>query len=109
MVAKENVRELSSREFSDFIKDKGLVIIDFYAEWCMPCVMMAPIFESVAENIGNKAKFAKVNVEESGKIAQEHNASSIPTLIFFKDGKEVDRIVGAVDEEELETKIKEYL
>jgi len=102
-----SVQELSASGFSSAINGKELVVIDFYAEWCMPCVMMGPIFESLAEE-NNDVKFAKINIEEANEIAQENEVSSIPCFIFFKDGKEVHRIVGSTSEDELNEKIKEF-
>ena len=101
------VKEVTNGDYKELIensKDK-LTIVDFYAERCMPCVMMGPVFESVSE--ANKdVEFAKVNIEDSQEIAQEYQVSSIPCLIFFKDGKEIDRVVGAVPEDALNEKIK---
>jgi len=94
-------------EFESFIKS-GFSIIDFFAEWCMPCVMMAPVFEEISEKIGKngKIKFGKVNIDDNSDIARKFNIMSIPCFILFKDGKEVDRIVGSVSAEQLEEKIK---
>jgi len=102
-----NINEITNGEFSKALENEGLTIVDFYAEWCMPCVMMGPVFEAVAEN-NQETNFAKVNIEDSQDLAKENAVSSIPCLVFFKDGKEIDRIVGAVDEQELENKIKEH-
>jgi len=98
------IKELTSNEFSKLISNDNLGVVDFYAEWCMPCLMMAPVFEGIAEKTKN-IDFGKVNIEESEKLAKEYNVSSIPCLIFFKSGKEVDRIIGSVSEEIIEDKI----
>lgn len=100
--------ELTNGKFDDFIKE-GVVLIDFYADWCMPCVMMGPIVDEVAEKLKGKAKVAKVNVEDGQEIAQKFNVSSIPNFVLFKDGKVVDQFVGGMSEEELEEKIKAHL
>lgn len=105
MIAKESVPELSAAEFSELINQKELNVIKFYAEWCMPCVMMGPIFEAVAEK-QSKAKFGKVNIDESEKLAKEYDVETIPCTIFFKKGKEIDRITGSCSEDELQDKIK---
>lgn len=91
-------------EFDKFI-EKGICVIDFWAEWCMPCLMMAPIFEEVSEKF-SKIKFGKVNIEDNKELASKFNIMSIPCLIIFKSGKEADRIIGAVPAEALEEKIK---
>lgn len=114
MTAKENVPELTLREFSEILSknksDSGLVIIDFYAEWCMPCVMMEPIIDAVA---GKKRKesirFYKINTEETGEFSAKNKISVIPCLIFFKNGQEVGRVTGIADEKTIEEKIQEIL
>jgi len=85
------------------------VIVDFWAEWCGPCRMMAPAFEKVAASLPLKARFLKVNTEESGDIAQQYRIQSIPTLIAFKGGKEVDRVSGALPEEQLLKWVQQFL
>lgn len=108
---KELVSELTQTEFSKIIKDKNvsLIIADFYAEWCFPCTMMAPVMEQFAEKNKDDVKFVKINVDDASQLADQYEISSIPCIIFFKEGKEVDRIVGAVNEAILEEKIKDYL
>jgi len=110
MAKKEAVIELTQKEFPGVINDKEtpLVIVDFFAEWCMPCVKMGPVFERLAEK-HSKVKFCKINVDEAGEIANEYEVSSIPCVIFFKDGEEVDRVVGGVSDFVLEEKIFDYL
>jgi thioredoxin 1 len=72
----------------------GLVLIDFWASWCMPCKMMAPILNEIAEEAGDTAKIAKVNVEEFQQLSAKFSVRNIPTLILMKNGKEIDRFVG---------------
>ncbi len=99
------VEELSNHgEFEKFV-EKGISVIDFFAEWCMPCVMMAPVFEEM-EGRFKKIKFGKLNVDDNKEIAEKFKVMSIPCLIIFKNGKEAGRIVGNVGEEVLEAKIK---
>lgn len=69
-------------------------LVDFWAPWCMPCRMIAPIVEEIAEEMGGKAVVGKVNVDDEGDLAMQFGVASIPTLIVFKDGKEVKRVVG---------------
>lgn len=72
----------------------GVVLIDFWASWCMPCKMLAPVINEVAEEVEGTAKIGKLNVEEQKEIAARFSIRSIPTLILLKDGKEVKRFVG---------------
>lgn len=69
-------------------------LVDFWAPWCMPCRMIAPIVEEIAEEVQGKAVVGKVNVDEEGELAMQFGVASIPTLIVFKGGKEVKRVVG---------------
>ena len=105
MTNNDKVRELTNGEFKNFI-EKGTVAIDFFAQWCMPCLMMAPIFEEMSERFKGKIKFAKVNVDDNQELASKFKVMSIPTTIIFKEGKEVKRFIGAMQAEDLENKIK---
>ncbi len=103
-----NVLEVTSKQFDDFIK-KGFVFIDFFAEWCMPCVMMAPVLEEVSEKFKNKIKFGKVNVGDNEELARKFEVSSIPHFILFKDGKEIDNFGSAIEADELESRLKKFV
>jgi len=107
-MASDNVPELSGKEFDDFTK-KGLVLIDFFADWCMPCMMMVPVIEDLSQKFKGKIKFGKVDVSEAGDIAHKFEVSSIPNFTILKDGKVVGQIIGAVGEEELEKKLEGFL
>jgi thioredoxin 1 len=104
----ENVSELSAKKFDEFTKS-GLVFVDFFAEWCMPCVMMAPIVEEVSNKFKKKIKFGKINVSENEAISRKFDVSSIPNFVLFKDGKPVEQFVGAMDAEELENRLKKFV
>ena len=96
------------RNNDDFVK-KGIVLVDFHADWCMPCVMMSPIVEDMSEKFKGKIKIGKVNVEDNQEISQKYNISSIPNFLVFKNGKIIEQFVGAISEEELENKMKKYI
>ena len=81
------------------------VLVDFWAEWCMPCHMVAPTVKTIAKKYKGKLKVCKVNVDEAPKTSSEYGIMSIPTLAIFKGGKVVDKIVGVVPESELAPKI----
>lgn len=93
----------------EVLKSTQPVLVDMWAPWCGPCRMVGPVIESLAEKNKDKFKFCKLNVDENRMIASGYNVMSIPTLMFFKDGKAVDMVVGAVPEEALQQKIDEHL
>ena len=89
----------SAEEFNKIVNNVTIpVIIDFWAVWCGPCQMFAPTFESVAKNYPLKANFLKVNTEEVQEIAAQFGIRSIPTITALKNGKEIDRVMGALNE-----------
>ena len=91
------VIELNEGNFSSKIQ-KGVILVDFYAQWCGPCRMMAPILEKIASTIGDKATIAKLDIDKEQNLAAKFQIASIPTLILFKDGKEIKRESGLQDE-----------
>ena len=102
------VEELTKGKFNDFIQE-GTVLIDFFADWCMPCLMMAPVIDELDEKFKGKIKFGKVDVGENQALAQKFEVSSIPNFVLFKDGKIAERFVGSMPEEEFEEKLKKFL
>lgn len=104
------VLELNNDHFEgEVLQAKMPVIVDFWAEWCGPCKMMAPIFEEVSKEFAGKVKFAKVNTDNSSKLAEEYGITGIPCLIMFYKGEEVERIVGFNQKGALKMKIEEIL
>ena len=99
-MAGENIKVLNDASFESGIKS-GTTLVDFYADWCGPCRMLAPVLERVASEVQGKAQVAKLDVDNAQRIASTFNVTSIPTLILFRDGKEVGRIVGLKDAETL--------
>ena len=85
------------------------VVIDFWAEWCIPCKKIAPIIDELAEQYEGRVKIGKYNVEESSDVATEFGIRSIPTILFFRDGKLVDKNVGSISKSNLEEKINALL
>jgi len=101
---------LESSSFDKSIENATMpVLVDFWAEWCIPCRVMAPVIEELARDYSGKAIFAKVNVDENPEVSQRYNIMSIPHFIIFKDAKPVERIVGAVGREPLEEALKKHL
>jgi len=94
----ELIEHLTAQNFAHKTKN-GVVLVDFWADWCMPCKMMAPILNEVAEATDGTATIYKLNVDEQQQVAPQYGIRSIPTMILFKDGKEVERIVGVKSKE----------
>jgi thioredoxin 1 len=99
--------ELTDKNFKTEILDaQVLSIVDFWAPWCMPCRMIAPILEEIAKDYSGKLKVGKVNVDNETNLAAQYSIMSIPALLFFKDGKVVTQVIGAVPKEHIEEKLK---
>lgn len=84
---------VNEKEFDATIKE-GTTLVDFYADWCGPCKMVAPVLEDVSKDFNDKVNFIKVNVDQEGNLAERFGVMSIPTLILFKDGQIVDQVLG---------------
>lgn len=85
---------------------QGIVLVDFYADWCPPCKMLSPILEELSNDTNLKAKIVKLNVDENNKIAIDYMVRSVPTIIYFKSGKMVDKVVGFEDKETILKRIE---
>ena len=94
-MATKNIKILDEESFDEFIS-KGNAVIDFYADWCGPCKVMAPEFESAASELASKVKFGKVDVDKNQGLAQRFQVMSIPTTILFKNKEQVERKSGAL-------------
>jgi len=91
----DNLTQVTDQNFSDVVlKSEKPVVVDFWAPWCRPCLMMAPIYEEFANEYGDKMTFAKLNTDDNQMTAGRLGIQGIPTLIFFRNGREIDRIVG---------------
>ena len=88
---------------------KGVAVVDFYADWCGPCKMFAPVFLEAKNEYEGRVSFAKVNVDDNRSLALKYKVLGIPTIIFFKDGEAVDRVSGIMDKDKLYAKIDAIL
>jgi len=101
--------EVTDVTFKETIQNHSLVVVDCWAAWCAPCRMVAPIIDEMARDYAGKILFGKLNVDENRQVATQYEIMSIPTLLVFKNGQLVDRVVGAMPRQMLEPKITRYL
>ena len=105
-----NIVTLTNENFDDQIKQHTTpILVDFWAEWCGPCRMVAPVLEKLADEYDGKARIGKVNVDEHGGLAAKFGVQSIPTLLVFKEGKVVDQFVGATTRDVLAKLIDKHV
>ena len=104
------MQEVTDQSFEqDVLKSEVPVLVDFWAEWCGPCKMLAPTVEKVANEYEGKAKFVKLNIDDNDQVAQQFGIKGIPTLILFKDGSEADRTVGLTTKDNISRMIDRVL
>ena len=92
----ENLKKITEDKFEEEVK-QGIVLVDFYADWCGPCRMIAPHLENIAKELHGQATIVKLDVDHAQRVSSAHQVTSVPTLILFREGKEVGRIVGVRD------------
>ncbi len=100
--------KLSDSTFDSYVQKYPMVIVDCYADWCMPCRMVSPIVEELAVDMQGKVAFGKLNVDESQMVAMKYRIMSIPTLLVFRDGNLIDTIIGAMPKTALKSRIDNY-
>ncbi|HEX8852293.1 MAG TPA: thioredoxin [Pyrinomonadaceae bacterium] len=104
------VNEVSDSNFeSDVLQADKPVLVDFWAPWCAPCRMLAPIVDAVAEKYAESARVVKLNVDENPGVSQRYGIKGIPTLILFKNGKEEERVVGATSKDAISRMIDKHV
>jgi thioredoxin 1 len=104
------IEELTDDSFeSEVLKSNTPVVVDFWAPWCGPCHMVAPVLEAVAQKMNGHIRFLKLNTDKNMKTAQKYGIMAIPSLLVFKNGQEVDRIVGFMPQDKLEEKLQNVI
>ena len=102
-----SVLSLNEKNFEEEgLKSEKSVLVDFWASWCGPCRMMAPVIDEIAEEMGETVKVCKINIDEEKNLAVKYNVMSIPTFIVLKNGKEVGRTIGVQDKSEITKMLK---
>jgi thioredoxin 1 len=109
-MAFDKVIHITDNTFDEqVIKGKGLILVDFWAEWCGPCRMVAPILEELAVEYEGRITVTKLNVDGNQGTAARFGIRSIPTILFFKDGSQVDQVIGAIPKSAFKTKVQQHL
>ena len=104
------VQEVSVDNFeNEIIKNDKLTVVDFYANWCGPCRKLSPILEEVESELSADIKFAKINTDENIEVAKQYQVSGLPTLLIFKNGEVVERLVGLMPKNSIITNIEKYI
>jgi thioredoxin 1 len=101
--------DLTDENFMSAIKNHDLMIVDCWAPWCGPCRMLSPVIEELARTYSGKVVFGKLNTDNNRRVASQFGIMSIPTLLFFKDGRHVDTVIGAVPKKVIEDAIRKYM
>ena len=105
-MASPHIASLTKESFAkEVLQSSTPVVVDFWAEWCGPCKMLAPILNELAEEYGNRLKFTKVNIDEHQELATQYGIQSIPTLLLFRRGEVTDQMVGLRSKRELKMKL----
>lgn len=102
-------RLINSTDFPALVQDDKLLVVDFFATWCAPCKKLSPTLDEVSEEFGDRVNIVKVDVDESEDLAMTYGIRSVPTVLFFKNGQQVDKFVGALPKSEIVSKIENQL
>ena len=106
----KNIIHVAANTWDDIVlKSKKPVLVDFWAEWCGPCRMVGPALEQLSDTMNGKVKIAKLNVDENQEIAMKYGIKSIPSLLLFKEGREIGRTIGAASQEAYQRFVEQFL
>ena len=109
-MADERILSLNEENFDEEIQQRrSPILVDFWADWCQPCKVIAPTLDQLAEELSGRAWIAKVNVDDSGNLANRFGVRSIPTLVVFKEGKVVDQLIGAAPKDQIRDMVQKHL
>jgi thioredoxin 1 len=108
MATNNGIKNITDENFEE-VTGKGVSLVDFWAPWCQPCLIQAPILERVAERVGEKADICKLNVDENREMAMKYGITGIPTLLIFKDGQAVQQFVGLQQDDALVSSLESYM
>jgi thioredoxin 1 len=100
--------KITDVDFDDFVKKYETIVIDCWAPWCGPCRMVSPIIDELAKEMQGKIVFGKLNVDENQKTSIKHQIMSIPTMLIFKNGNLIDKLIGAIPKDQLKQKLESY-
>ncbi len=100
---------VTDNDFDQVVKENRYVVVDFWAEWCRPCHAIAPTIEELARKYAGKVVFAKINSDENQRKFQEFGVMGIPTLLFFKDGRLIDQVIGAMPKAQFEQRVVKHI
>ena len=103
------LQHFDTKSFDAALSEGNLMMVDFWANWCMPCRMLGPVIEQLAQDYEGRAVIGKVDVDEQGELAMRYSVMNIPTVIFFQNGKEIHREVGALPKEAFTRILEEHL
>ncbi|MCM1002865.1 MAG: thioredoxin [Candidatus Gastranaerophilales bacterium] len=104
------VQEINTENFDkEVISHNGVIVVDFFANWCGPCRKLGPILEEVEQELSSKVKFAKINTDDNLEMAKKYQVSGLPTLMVFKDGEAVERMVGLMPKSSIITNIEKHV
>lgn len=102
------MKVIETQEFNEEISE-GLVLVDFFATWCGPCKMLAPILETLEAEMKEQVKIVKVDIDQSMALANTYRIASVPTMMLFKDGKPVETMIGFMPKEKISSQLQAYL